>query len=469
MIALDLFAGTGWGVACQRLGIDEYGVEIMPEAIATREANGMHTAYHDVWDGLLGMPKAEWNNLVFDMHIASPPCQTFSAAGSGTGRKALLEVLGLIDSQAYRNPKILHHFGNLHDPRTALVLTPLAHVYRDLPRLVVWEQVPPVLPVWERAAEEMREWGYSVVTGILNAEQYGVPQTRKRAILIARWDGEARMPTPTHSRYYPRDPSRLDPDVLPWVSMAEALGWNSETGAEDGYVYAGDESDSLVTMLRRDERRGTALVRVEESTTMPAGVEVTVPLAKIKPRSEWLYAGAGRTAVDTAGQRQRPMGEPAHTMTGKGTATRVMRSNYNTRAGKRAGERGERDEAQPAPTVTSKVDRNMVVLVNGTGKNAAQRDAEAPAPTVHYGERPNKVEWQTRPATTVAGDPRIAAPGHHERQMNNATRVTIDEAAALQSYPPGFTFSGTKTKQFLQVGNAVPPRLAEAILSTLLD
>lgn len=31
MIALDLFAGTGWGVACQRLGIEEYGVEIMPE------------------------------------------------------------------------------------------------------------------------------------------------------------------------------------------------------------------------------------------------------------------------------------------------------------------------------------------------------------------------------------------------------------------------------------------------------
>ena len=33
MIALDLFAGTGWGVACQRLGIEEMGVEIMAEAI----------------------------------------------------------------------------------------------------------------------------------------------------------------------------------------------------------------------------------------------------------------------------------------------------------------------------------------------------------------------------------------------------------------------------------------------------
>lgn len=386
MIALDLFAGTGWGVACQRLGIEEYGVEIMPEAIATRAANGMHTAYLDVWDGLLGEPFLDDLIGTYDLLIASPPCQTFSAAGSGTGRKALDEVLGLIDLGAYGDPDGLCRFGERHDPRTALVLTPLAQAFRDLPRLVVWEQVPPVLPVWERAAEEMRKWGYSVVTGILNAEQYGVPQTRKRAILIARWDGEARMPTPTHSRYYPRDPSRLDPGVLPWVSMAEALGWGDDDATIERHRGAG-------MLERHGERRG------------------------------------------------RPVAEPALTVTGNASGTtpggfRVMRSNYNTRAGKRAGERGERDEAQPAPTVTSKADRN---------------------------------KWHGRPATTVAGDPRIAAPGHHERQMNNATRVTIDEAAALQSYPPGFTFSGTKGKQFLQVGNAVPPRLAEAILSTLLD
>jgi hypothetical protein len=49
--ALDLFAGTGWGVACQSLGIHEQGVEIMPEAVASREAAGMETIYRDVWHG----------------------------------------------------------------------------------------------------------------------------------------------------------------------------------------------------------------------------------------------------------------------------------------------------------------------------------------------------------------------------------------------------------------------------------
>ncbi len=233
MIALDLFAGHGRGVACQRLGIEEYGVEIMPEAVATREANGMHTIYRDVWEGLTDDRPLEERHPVtygdYDLLIASPPCQTFSMAGGGAGRRALDDVLHAIDVRAYRHPAALRAFGEDHDPRTALVLTPLAHVFRDLPRYVVFEQVPPVLPVWERCAEEMRAWGYSVWTGIVNAEQYGVPQTRKRAVLIAKrdpeLDGEAASPTPTHSRYYSRDPKRLDEGVLPWVSMTEALGW----------------------------------------------------------------------------------------------------------------------------------------------------------------------------------------------------------------------------------------------------
>lgn len=325
MIALDLFAGTGWRVACQRLGIEEMGVEIMPEARATRAANGMHTIYYDVWEGL------EYGDAVpeYDMLIASPPCQTFSMAGGGAGRRALDDVLGLIDEKAYRDVDELRAFGESHDPRTALVLTPLAHVYRDLPRYVVFEQVPPVLPVWERCAEEMRAWGYSVWTGNLQAEMYGVPQTRKRAVLIAKrdpeLDGEAAPPTPTHSRYYSRDPKRLDEGVLPWVSMAEALGW---------------------------------------------------------------------------GMTERPF---------------------------------------------------------VTAGNAVGRGREIIA-KMHLDP--------SKPATTVAGDPRLSSRDYHEHgaQSGRASRVTVEEAAALQSYPAGFTFAGTKTKQFLQIGNAVPPLLAEAIL-----
>ena len=37
----------------------------------------------------------------------------------------------------------------------------------------------------------------------------------------------------------------------------------------------------------------------------------------------------------------------------------------------------------------------------------------------------------------------------------------------MQSYPPDFEFKGTRSKQYLQVGNAVPPGVAHAVLSHL--
>lgn len=346
MIALDLFAGTGWGVACQRLGIREYGVEIMPEAVATRSANGMNTLYRDVWEGLEGLGARPEHRVNYSLLIASPPCQTFSMAGGGAGRRALDDVLEAINERAYLEPSKLRAFGEKHDPRTALVLTPLAHVARDTPMYVVFEQVPPVLPVWEACAEVMRRWGYSVWTGNLQAEMYGVPQTRKRAVLIARADGiEAAPPTPTHSRYYSRDPERLDPGVLPWVSMAEALGWGM---TERPFVTAGN-----------------AVGRAE---------------------------GVGGSGAKRTIEREKAAGSwvrPSFTVTGGGT--------------------GSTGGAEP------------------------------------FGSRA-----------------RASMP-------EGAARIAIEEAAALQSYPPGFTFAGTKTKQFLQVGNAVPPLLAEAILKGFLS
>lgn len=349
--ALDLFAGTGWGVACRWLNIREFGVDNAPSVIATRALHGMRTIYHDIWDMLFDAYR-----LQYDILIASPPCQTFSVAGHGAGRRALNDVLAALERGVYNSAEALYALARIMDDRTALVLTPLAFVMRDLPTYVVFEQVTPVLPVWEAMAVIMRREGYSVWTGILNSEQYGVAQTRRRAVLIARRDGKvARPPMPTHSKFYQHDPARLDDWLLPWVSMADALGWGS-TSRPSPTVTGGGTS------------RGGA---------EPFGSSAREALYRDRLRGNW-----------------------------------IQRGNYSAGAGSRS----ERTLDQPSLTITSKVFR-----------------------------------WSDRP-----GD------------ITDGIRPTIQEAAILQSYPEDFEFAGGKGEQYQQIGNAVPPLMAGAILSSLL-
>lgn len=169
---IDLFAGAGgWSEGLRLLSSNlvqsEIGIELDPIICQTREAATHHVVEADV-------SKLDPTNFKYvEGLIASPPCQDFSI--SGTHQKET-------------------------GPSGWLVREPLRWAKKLYPNWIICEQVPPVLPIWNEIGAELSMLGYSVWTGMVNAADYGVPQVRKRAFLLASNKYLVSPPLPTHNK-----------------------------------------------------------------------------------------------------------------------------------------------------------------------------------------------------------------------------------------------------------------------------
>lgn len=142
----------------------------------------------------------------------SPPCTAFSIAGKGEGVKYKNRIKDCIKAEDWSKwPGI--------DPDIWLPLEVGRWTQMLKPQWVLCEQVIRARELWETYEEKFQEWGYHTWSGVLNCADYGLAQTRKRAFFMASLDRPVAPPAPTHAK------DGAD-DLIPWVSMAQALGWN---------------------------------------------------------------------------------------------------------------------------------------------------------------------------------------------------------------------------------------------------
>jgi DNA (cytosine-5)-methyltransferase 1 len=426
LAAIVLFSGPGGvshGLGLAGVG-KSVGVENDPTAVQTATAAGFMVEEADV-------TTIDPTSLAHKYHIgpsdylllqSSPPCQGLSKAGKGVGREDLDKLLAAIHSVAFDGVEdiagaIEHLWEICSDERSPLTFETVRWIKDLQPDYVMLEQVPAALPIWEAIAELLQVWGYSTWTGMVQAEQFGVPQTRKRAILLASREGEVEAPVPTHSKYHNRTPDRLDEGVLPWVSMAEALGW----GVEDliGFGRKADGRD--VIEINGQEYRA----RDFRTADLPSFVVTE------KARS-WM--------------RYTHMGD-------------VYNSNGCIR-----------QVNEPAPTITASMDNGNFQWINPEA--VAEKVQER---INNQSGTKFDLTWPiNRPAPTVAGREIVTMPGANANRFNGSTksrndgvRVTVEEAGVLQSFPEDYPWQGTKTKKHEQVGNAVPPLLACQLVTSL--
>lgn len=193
LTVIELFAGCGgMSFGFKQAGFrTQLAVEWDEAACKTFRANISERVAQCAVEEVATFPKA-------DVVVGGPPCQGFSNLGE-------------------RVP---------YDPRRQLWRHFLRAVEDAEPTAFVMENVPPLLKSQEYVEVRQRseELGYRVDGWVLNAADYGVPQTRKRAIIIGlRGDERPTKPVPTHCNHDKKGRGNGVWDLPNWVTVRDAM------------------------------------------------------------------------------------------------------------------------------------------------------------------------------------------------------------------------------------------------------
>ncbi|MCL2410349.1 MAG: DNA cytosine methyltransferase [Treponema sp.] len=313
--------------------------------------------------------KSQGGESHVNLIVGGPPCQPYSLAGRARLRNKEISLKNC-KSPADDSRKYLYR-----------IYCQFLSYYK--PDMFVFENVPGLLSAdngkhWQDIQQMLRSTGYEIADKELNARDFGVPQERKRIIIIG-WRKQSQFSFPDFK------PLKADWNVADILSDLPAI----QAGEQDD-EYKEEAPHQYVKKYLRTNKDVLTWHIARPHT------EQDREIYRMAIR-EWCYRGQHR--------RLNYQNIPKHLQTHKNT--------------------------------TCFADRFKVV-----------------APDIPY-------------CHTVLAH--LSKDGHYfiHPDPKQARSLTVREAARLQSFPDSYFFEGSRTSAFTQIGNAVPPLMAQHIAEAL--
>jgi DNA (cytosine-5)-methyltransferase 1 len=233
--AIDLFAGAG-GLS-EGFRMEDFQIlaanDFDKDAAGTYKLNHPEVRFIDgpiqdiTGQDLLKMAGIKKGEL--DVLIGGPPCQAFS---------------------------VYNHQRGFHDERSGLFREYIRIVEAIVPKIIVMENVTGMSSVEKGRAiteiyESLKKLGYHVDHRILKAEDYGVPQERRRIIFLGVRDNcKLQWPVSTHNK---DGNGKMKKYNTVWDAISDLPGLNIDEGFEKG-DYVNDPLSDLQKDLREKSK-----------------------------------------------------------------------------------------------------------------------------------------------------------------------------------------------------------------------
>ncbi len=185
--AIDLFSGCG-GLS---QGLRSAGFDVVAafdndaDSVATYRLNHPKTVVFE--EDIRNVDPAEIKKIIGDepLHLLAgcPPCQGFSSV------------------------RRLNRKRSVRDDRNGLVLEYLRFVKALKPLTIMMENVPGLINyvLFKKVVKELEEMGYHPKTKVVSIQEYGVPQRRKRLVMVGSLLGGLEAAKPTGEKVTVRD------------------------------------------------------------------------------------------------------------------------------------------------------------------------------------------------------------------------------------------------------------------------